>query len=97
MVAGFCTNAAITGMYANFREGIPDSRARFRDRLGRSASDAAGSVLAPIIAGFLFAANFSLPTVSLFMSLGSLVAAVVLLQLRVEESNDHYDSGNDTV
>ena len=31
------------------------------------------------------AANFSLPTVSLLMGLGSLVAAIVLLNLRVQE------------
>jgi hypothetical protein len=43
-----------------------------------------GSVLAPIIAGFLFA-SYELPTVSMIMGLGSLVAAIVLLNLRVEE------------
>jgi len=84
MVAGFCTNASITGMYAIFAKAFPThvraSGTGFAVGVGRG-----GSVLAPIIAGFLFAANFSLPTVSLFMSLGSLVAAVVLLQLRVEE------------
>jgi hypothetical protein len=43
-----------------------------------------GSVLAPIIAGFLFT-SYTLPTVSLLMGLGSLVAAIVLLNLRIEE------------
>jgi hypothetical protein len=50
-------------------------------------------VLAPIIAGFLFAyfdpsgknLPASLPSVSMIMGLGSLVAAIVLVNLRVEE------------
>jgi MFS family permease len=84
MVAGFCTNASITGMYAIFAKAFPThvraSGTGFAVGVGRG-----GSVLAPIIAGLLFAANYSLPTVSLFMSLGSLVAAGVLLNLRLEE------------
>jgi MFS family permease len=52
-----------------------------------------GSVLAPIIAGFLFQSfdpggtdlRAALPTVSMIMGLGSFVAAMVLLNLRVEE------------
>jgi MFS transporter, AAHS family, vanillate permease len=84
MVAGFCTNASITGMYAIFAKAFPThvraSGTGFAVGVGRG-----GSVLAPIIAGFLFAANFSLPTVSLLMGLGSLLAAGVLLKLRLEE------------
>ena len=83
MVAGFCTNAAITGMYAIFAKAFPThvraSGTGFAVGVGRG-----GSVLAPIIAGFLFA-SYELPTVSLLMGLGSLIAAVVLLNLRVEE------------
>jgi MFS family permease len=83
MVSGFCTNAAITGMYAIFAKAFPThvraSGTGIAVGVGRG-----GSVLAPIIAGFLFA-SYELPTVSLLMGLGSLVAAVVLLNLRVEE------------
>ena len=83
MVAGFCTNAAITGMYAIFAKAFPThvraSGTGVAVGIGRG-----GSVLAPIIAGFLFA-SYELPTVSMIMGLGSLVAAVVLLNLRVEE------------
>ena len=43
-----------------------------------------GSVLAPIIAGFLFTAGYSLPTVALTLALGSLFAAAALSLLRVE-------------
>ena len=42
-----------------------------------------GSVLAPIIAGFLFTAGYSLPTVALTMASGSLLAAGVLLMLKL--------------
>jgi MFS family permease len=84
MIAGFCTNASITGMYAIFAKAFPThvraSGTGFAVGVGRG-----GSVLAPIIAGFLFAAGYSLPTVSLFMGMGSFVAAIVLLKLRVEE------------
>ncbi len=83
MVSGFCTNAAITGMYAIFARAFPThvraSGTGIAVGVGRG-----GSVLAPIIAGFLFT-SYSLPTVSLLMGLGSLVAAIVLLNLRIEE------------
>jgi MFS family permease len=83
MVSGFCTNAAITGMYAIFAKAFPThvraSGTGVAVGIGRG-----GSVLAPIIAGFLFT-SYTLPTVSLLMGLGSLVAAIVLLNLRLEE------------
>jgi benzoate transport len=83
MAAGFCTNAAITGMYAIFAKAFPThvraSGTGVAVGVGRG-----GSVLAPIIAGFLFT-SYALPTVSLLMGLGSLVAAIVLLNLRIEE------------
>ena len=92
MVAGFCTNAAITGMYAIFAKAFPThvraSGTGMAVGVGRG-----GSVLAPIIAGFLFAffdpsgkdLKAALPAVSMIMGLGSLVAAMVLLKLRVVE------------
>lgn len=43
-----------------------------------------GSVLAPIVAGFLFAAGYSLPTVAFTMALGSLLAAGVLTMLKLQ-------------
>jgi MFS family permease len=84
MASGFCTNAAITGMYAIFAKAFPThvraSGTGFAVGVGRG-----GSVLAPIIAGFLFTAGYALPTVSLLMGLGSLVAAGALLGLRLDE------------
>jgi MFS family permease len=84
MVAGFCTNASITGMYAIFAKAFPThvraSGTGFAVGVGRG-----GSVLAPIIAGFLFSAGYELPTVALLMSLGSIVAAGALFVLRLDD------------
>jgi MFS family permease len=84
MVAGFCTNASITGMYAIFAKAFPThvraSGTGFAVGVGRG-----GSVLAPIIAGFLFSAGYELPTVSVLMSLGSIVAAGALVKMRLDD------------
>jgi MFS family permease len=81
--AGFCTNAAIVGMYAILAQAFPThvraSGTGFAVGVGRG-----GSVLAPIIAGYLFTAGYTLPTVAFMMSLGSLVAAGVLSLLKLE-------------
>jgi hypothetical protein len=45
-----------------------------------------GSVLAPIIAGYLFNVGYGLPTVASIMALGSLCAAGVLLMLHLHET-----------
>ena len=82
-IAGFCTNAGIVGLYAIIAQAFPThvraSGTGFAVGVGRG-----GSVLAPIIAGFLFVAGFSLPTVALGMALGSTAGAAVLLLLRLE-------------
>ena len=82
-VAGFCTNAGIVGLYAIIAKVFPTqvraSGTGFTVGVGRG-----GSVLAPIIAGFLFTAGYMLPAVSVTMALGSLFAAGVLLLLKVE-------------
>ena len=82
-VAGFCTNAGIVGLYAIIAKAFPTevraSGTGFTVGFGRG-----GSVLAPIIAGFLFAAGYVLPTVAFLMALGSVFAAGVLLLLKIE-------------
>lgn len=92
--AGFCTNAAICGMYAIFAQAFP-THARaggtgFAIGVGRG-----GSVLAPIIAGFLFDQGISVATVAMYMGLGSLIAAGVLtmLKLRPEEETEGAPAG----
>jgi MFS transporter, AAHS family, vanillate permease len=91
--AGFFTNGAIVGMYAIFAQAFPThvraGGTGFAIGVGRG-----GSVLAPIIAGFLFNAGQPLPTVAIIMSLGSLCAAVVVgfLKLRPDDAkNDTLD------
>jgi benzoate transport len=84
-IAGFCTNAGIVGLYSIIAQVYPThlraSGTGFTIGVGRG-----GSVLAPIIAGFLFAAGYGLPTVALAMGLGSLFAALVLVALRMEST-----------
>ena len=65
-LAGFCINAGIVGLYAIIAQVFPThiraSGTGFAIGVGRG-----GSVFAPIIAGFLFAAGYSLPTVAFFL------------------------------
>ncbi len=80
---GFFINAGIVGLYAIIAQAFPThvraSGTGFAIGAGRG-----GSVLAPIIAGLLFEAGFSLLTVSLTLALGSTVAAGMLLLLKFE-------------
>lgn len=80
--AGFCTNAAIVGMYAIFAQAYPTHVRAFGTGFAVGVGRG-GSVIAPIIAGFLFTAGYALPTVSFIMALGSLAAAGVLSQLKL--------------
>jgi benzoate transport len=80
-VMGFCTNAAVVGLYALFVQFFPtEVRAGgtgFVIGVGRG-----GAVLGPVIAGFLFEAGQPLSTVSIIMSIGSVVAAVAIICMR---------------
>ena len=79
--AGFFTNAAVVGLYALLAQSYPtELRAGgtgFVIGFGRG-----GSVVGPIVAGFLLTAGAGLPAVAVLMSLGSIVAAGMLLMLR---------------
>jgi benzoate transport len=81
--AGFCINAGIVGLYAIIAQVFPThvraSGTGFTIGVGRG-----GSVFAPIIAGFLFAAGYSLPTVAFTLALGSFFAGIALLWLKLE-------------
>jgi benzoate transport len=85
---GFCTNAAIVGMYSIFAQAFPTHVRAFGTGfaigMGRG-----GSVLAPIVAGFLFKAGYTLPVVATTMSFAALVAAGVLSLLKLKP--DHTD------
>jgi benzoate transport len=93
--SGFFTNGAIVGMYAIFAQAFPThvraGGTGFGIGVGRG-----GSVLAPIIAGFLFNAGQSVPTVALILSFGSLCAAIVVsfIKLKIDDSRaDMMDEG----
>ena len=81
--AGFCTNAGIVGLYAIIAQAFPTqlraSGTGFAIGVGRG-----GSVIAPILAGFLFAAGYSLPTTAMVLALGSLFGAGMLLLLKFD-------------
>ncbi len=81
--AGFFTNAVIVGMYAIFAHAFPThvraTGTGFSIGIGRG-----GSVLAPIAAGFLFKWGYPLPTVAIYMAMGSLVGAGVLSLLKLK-------------
>jgi benzoate transport len=85
-MAGFFGNAAIVGLYALVAVAFP-THARafgtgFMIGFGRG-----GSVLSPILAGFMFAAGMPLPHVAMVMALGSILAAFVLTFLRPGKAN----------
>lgn len=81
--AGFFSNGAIVGMYAIFAQAFPThvraSGTGFGIGIGRG-----GSVLAPIIAGFLFQSGASIGMVSFWMAMGSFVAAIVISFLKLK-------------
>lgn len=88
MVAGFFTNAAISGYYAAYARGFP-AYARATGTgfvLGVGRLGAAGS---PLLAGALFAAlgNDQLLTVSIIMAMGSVVSLVLFLMLPEREGD----------
>ena len=95
--AGFCTNAGIVGLYAILAQAFPTHVRAFGTGFAVGVGRG-GSVLAPIIAGFLFNAGMILPTVALIMALGSMAAAGVLLMLnlssdRASAEPDHAPGG----
>ena len=81
--AGFCTNAGIVGLYAIIAQVFPTHVRAFGTGFAIGVGRG-GSVLAPIIAGFLFAAGYSLPAVAQTLALGSFLGALVLLALKLE-------------
>lgn len=82
-MAGFCTNAGIVGMYAIFAQAFPTHVRAFGTGFGIGVGRG-GSMLGPIVAGFLFKAGYGLPMVATTMAVGSLLAAGVLLMLKLK-------------
>jgi MFS family permease len=89
MIAGFFTNAAISGYYAAFARGFP-AYARATGTgfaLGVGRLGAAGS---PLLAGTLFGwlGDDQLLTVSIVMAMGSVVSLVLFLMLPERDGDD---------
>ena len=74
---GFCTNGAINALYAIFAHVFPTHVRAFGTGFAVGVGRG-GAVLAPIIAGLLFDRGLTLPVVSLIMSVGSTIAAILL-------------------
>jgi benzoate transport len=83
-LCGFFGNSGIIGMYALFPAAFPThvraSGTGFAIGMGRG-----GAILSPIIVGFMFQAGLLLPTVSMLISTGALMAAGVLIFLKLEK------------
>lgn len=84
VACGFFINAAINGMYAIFAHAYPtqvrSAGTGFAIGLGRG-----GSILAPIVAGFMFAGGIGVPVVAVAMGCGSLLAALALMFLKLDQ------------
>jgi benzoate transport len=82
-VAGFCTNAGIVGLYAIFAHAYPThvraTGTGFAIGFGRF-----GSMIGPSVAGFLLKGGFGIPSTSIVMAVGSLIAAGVLTFLKLK-------------
>lgn len=84
---GFATNAAIVGFYCAFAYGFP-AHVRATGTGFAIGAGRIGSAGSPILAGTLFTAGgLSLFTVSLIMACGSLMAAALLLMLKLREGD----------
>lgn len=85
MACGFFINAGIVGLYAIFAEAYPTHVRAFGTGFAIGVGRG-GSLLAPVVAGFLFQAQLELQTVATIMSLGPLLAGAILcfLKLRPE-------------
>lgn len=85
-VAGFFGNAGIVGLYAIVAHAFPTHTRAFATGFvigfGRG-----GSVLSPILAGFLLESGLGLPGVGMAMGVGSLIAAGVLFFLKLDHDN----------
>ncbi len=83
--AGFFTNAGVVGLYALMATSFPThvraTATGFVIGVGRG-----GAFLSPIIAGYMFQAGLGLQTVAVFMACGSLIAAVALIVLGLNQA-----------
>lgn len=85
-VTGLFTNSAIVGLYSIFAQAFPThvraTGTGFAIGMGRG-----GAALAPFLAGVMLQGGFGLQTVALIMGSGSLVAALALMMLKLEDAD----------
>lgn len=86
MLAGFFGNSAIIALYAVVANAYPTHARSFGTGF-MLAFGRGGAVLSPILVGFLLDMEIPLPSVGMIMSIGSLVAAFVLLFLKVQSGD----------
>ncbi len=83
VACGFFINAAINGMYAIFAHAYPtqvrSAGTGFAIGVGRG-----GSLLAPILAGYMFEFGIDVPFVATVMACGSMFAALCLVFLKLD-------------
>lgn len=85
-LAGYFINSGIVGMYSIVAQVFPThvraSGTGFTVGIGRG-----GSVLSPIIAGFLMQGGMGLPSVALIMGTGSILAAISIFLLKMDSGS----------
>lgn len=86
-LTGVCLFAAISGFYALWALTFPSSMMGSGSGLVLGAGRG-GAVLGPMIPGFLFAAGYALPAVSMIMAAGSLSGGLMLFFLKRRPSED---------
>lgn len=87
-IAGFCTNAAVVGIYAivamSFPSALRAGGTGFVIGAGRG-----GAAVSPIVAGLLFQSGMGLQGVAIVMAMGSLLAVGCLFALRAKSAETH--------
>jgi MFS family permease len=87
MAVNFCGNAAISGLFSTMAFAFPThvraSGTGFAIGVGR-----AGAALAPIFAGYLLQGGLGLPMICAIMGSGSLLAAFVLVFLKIDATGE---------
>lgn len=82
IIVGFFGNAAVSGLYSIVAYAFPThvraTGTGFVIGVGRG-----GAIVSPWIAGYLFQSQFTLPSTAIIMSIGSLLAAGLLLFLKL--------------
>ncbi|HTU65432.1 MAG TPA: MFS transporter [Steroidobacteraceae bacterium] len=86
-ICGFFTNAGIVGLYTLLALAYP-THLRATGTGVVIGAGRGGAALAPILAGYLFQQGFTLQSVSVLMGCGSLLGAVALLFVKIQNTSE---------